>query len=82
MKAQLPKSALLEIALQQNHTNMRFMRAMGLCFKKAHVTHPELEAILCLPRLGVKTNPSSPLYTMLDVITKARLIEVNVSWVL
>jgi ribosome biogenesis protein NSA2 len=48
----------------------RFIRPMGLRFKKAHVTHPELKATFCLPILGVKKNPSSPLYTTLGVITK------------
>jgi ribosome biogenesis protein NSA2 len=32
---------------------------MGLRFKKAHVTHPELGATFCLDILGVKKNPSS-----------------------
>ncbi|XP_010340776.2 ribosome biogenesis protein NSA2 homolog isoform X1 [Saimiri boliviensis] len=57
----------------------RFIRPMGLHFKKAHVTHPELKATFCLPILGVKKNPSSPLYTTLGVITKGTVIEVNVS---
>ncbi|XP_057262129.1 ribosome biogenesis protein NSA2 homolog, partial [Pezoporus wallicus] len=57
----------------------RFIRPMGLRFKKAHVTHPELKATFCLPILGVKKNPSSPLYTTLGVITKGTIIEVNVS---
>jgi len=51
----------------------------GLRFKKAHVTHPELKATFCLPILGVKKNPSSPLYTSLGVITKGTVVEVNVS---
>ncbi|KAJ7412449.1 Ribosome biogenesis protein NSA2 like protein [Pitangus sulphuratus] len=55
----------------------RFIRPMGLRFKKAHVTHPELKATFCLPILGVKKNPSSPLYTTLGVITKGTVIEVN-----
>merc|ERR1711881_520603 len=41
----------------------RFIRPMGLRFKKAHVTHPELQATFCLPIVGVKKNPSSPMYT-------------------
>ncbi|XP_072607380.1 ribosome biogenesis protein NSA2 homolog [Vulpes vulpes] len=57
----------------------RFIRPMGLRFKKAHVTHPELKATFCLPILGVKKNPLSPLYTTLGVITKGTVIEVNVS---
>ncbi|XP_010783341.1 ribosome biogenesis protein NSA2 homolog [Notothenia coriiceps] len=57
----------------------RFIRPMGLRFKKAHVTHPELKATFCLPILGVKKNPSSPLYTALGVITKGTVVEVNVS---
>ena len=57
----------------------RFIRPMGLRFKKAHVTHPELQATFCLDIIGVKKNPSSPLYTNLGVITKGAIIEVNVS---
>ncbi|KAM6037312.1 LOW QUALITY PROTEIN: ribosome biogenesis protein NSA2 homolog [Chlamydotis macqueenii] len=51
---------------------------LGLHFKKAHVTHPELKATFCLPILGVKKNPP-PLYTILGVITKGTIIEVNMS---
>ena len=43
---------------------------MGLRMKKAHVTHPELKATFCVPIIGVKKNPSSPMYTNLGVITK------------
>ena len=57
----------------------RFIRPMALRFKKAHVTHPELRATFCLPIIGVKKNPSSPMYTSLGVITKGTIIEVNVS---
>lgn len=57
----------------------RFIRPMGLRFKKAHVTHPELKATFCLPIIGVKKNPQSPMYTSLGVITKGTVIEVNVS---
>lgn len=57
----------------------RFIRPMGLRMKKAHVTHPELKATFCLPIIGVKKNPNSPLYTSLGVITKGTIIEVNVS---
>jgi ribosome biogenesis protein NSA2 len=57
----------------------RFIRPMGLRFKKANVTHPELGATFTLPMIGVKKNPNSPLYTQLGVITKGTIIEVNVS---
>ncbi|KAI1286305.1 Ribosome biogenesis protein NSA2 -like protein [Halotydeus destructor] len=57
----------------------RFIRPMGLRFKKAHVTHPELKATFQLPIIGVKKNPSSPMYTSLGVITKGTVLEVNVS---
>jgi len=57
----------------------RFIRPMALRFKKAHVTHPELKATFCLPIIGVKKNPNSPLYTSLGVITKGTVIEVNIS---
>lgn len=57
----------------------RFIRPMALRFKKAHVTHPELKATFCLPIIGVKKNPSSPMYTSLGVITKGTIVEVNVS---
>ncbi|XP_065912050.1 ribosome biogenesis protein NSA2 homolog [Dysidea avara] len=57
----------------------RFIRPMALRFKKAHVTHPELKTTFCLPLIGVKKNPQSPMYTQLGVITKGTIIEVNVS---
>lgn len=57
----------------------RFIRPSGLRFKSAHVTHPELKATFNLPIIGVKKNPSSPMYTSLGVITKGTVIEVNVS---
>eukprot|EP00033_Pygsuia_biforma_P000200 GCRY01000251.1.p1 GENE.GCRY01000251.1~~GCRY01000251.1.p1 ORF type:complete len:261 (+),score=55.45 GCRY01000251.1:129-911(+) len=57
----------------------RFIRPSGLRFKKAHVTHPELQTTFCLDIIGVKKNPSSSLYTQLGVITKGTVLEVNVS---
>ena len=57
----------------------RFIRPTGLRFKKAHVTHPELKTTFCLDIIGVKKNPSSPLYTNLGVVTKGAVLEVNVS---
>lgn len=57
----------------------RFIRPMALRSTKAHVTHPELKATFCLPIIGVKKNPNSPLYTQLGVITKGTILEVNVS---
>jgi ribosome biogenesis protein NSA2 len=57
----------------------RFIRPTGLRFKKAHVTHPELQATFYLDILNVKKNPQSSLYTSLGVITKGTIIEVNVS---
>ncbi|XP_047119127.1 LOW QUALITY PROTEIN: ribosome biogenesis protein NSA2 homolog [Schistocerca piceifrons] len=57
----------------------RFIRPMALRFRKAHVTHPELKATFCLPIIGVKRNPNSPMYTSLGVITKGTVIEVNIS---
>ena len=57
----------------------RFIRPMAMRFKKAHVTHPELKATFCLPIIGVKKNPSSPMFTSLGVITKGTVIEVNIS---
>ncbi|KAK4528699.1 hypothetical protein GAYE_SCF63G6644 [Galdieria yellowstonensis] len=57
----------------------RFIRPMGLRFKKAHVTHPELKTTFCLDIIGVKKNPQSALYSSLGVITKGTIIEVNVS---
>jgi len=57
----------------------RFIRPMGLRFKKAHVTHPELKTTFYLNILGVKKNPQSVLNTTLGVITKGTILEVNVS---
>ena len=41
----------------------RFVRPTGMRFKKAHVTHPELQATFHLKIIGVKKNPQSNLYT-------------------
>ncbi len=57
----------------------RFIRPTGLRFKKANVTHPELQVTFMLNILGVKKNPHSPLYTSLGVVTKGTVIEVDVS---
>jgi len=57
----------------------RFIRPSGLRFKKAHVTHPELQATFQMDIIGVKKNPQSTLYTQLGVITKGTINEVNVS---
>jgi ribosome biogenesis protein NSA2 len=57
----------------------RFIRPMGLRFKKANVTHPELKKTFTLPIVGVKHNAQSRVYTTLGVITKGTIIEVNVS---
>lgn len=57
----------------------RFIRPMGLRYKKANVTHPELGVTVQLPLLSVKKNPQSPMYTQLGVLTKGTIIEVNVS---
>lgn len=48
----------------------RFIRPMGLRFRDANVTHPELKTTFKLPMLSVKKNPQSNTYTSLGVITK------------
>ncbi len=57
----------------------RYIRPMGMRFRKAHVTHPELKTTFYLDIIGVKRNPQSALYTSLGVITKGAVIEVDVS---
>jgi len=57
----------------------RFIRPMGLRYKKANVTHRELGVTVQLPIISVKKNPQNPLYTQLGVLTKGTIIEVNVS---
>jgi len=57
----------------------RFIRPRALRFKKAHVTHPELQTTFYLDIIGVKKNPQSSLYTSLGVVTKGTILEVNVS---
>jgi ribosome biogenesis protein NSA2 len=57
----------------------RFIRPMALRMRRANVTHPELNVTFSLEILGVKKNPSSPLYSQLGVITRGTIIEVNVS---
>ncbi|KAI1288902.1 ribosomal protein S8e/ribosomal biogenesis NSA2 [Xylaria venustula] len=57
----------------------RFIRPMGLRYKKAHVTHPTLGVTLFLPIIGVKKNPNSQLYTQLGCLTRGTVLEINVS---
>ncbi|KAL3300941.1 ribosome biogenesis protein NSA2 [Colletotrichum asianum] len=57
----------------------RFIRPMGLRYKYANVTHPQLNVTVKLPIVSVKKNPNAPLYTSLGVLTKGTIIEVNVS---
>lgn len=57
----------------------RYIRPMGMRFKKAHVTHPELKTTFYLDIIGVKRNPQSTLYTSLGVLTKGAIIEIDVS---
>lgn len=52
---------------------------MGLRYKKAHVTHPELNVTIQMPILGVKKNPQSPTATQLGILTKGTVLEVDVS---
>lgn len=37
----------------------------------------QLKATFCLPIIGVKKNPQSPMYTQLGVITKGTVVEVS-----
>jgi ribosome biogenesis protein NSA2 len=64
---------------RRNPKHERFIRPMGLRYKKANVTHPELGVTVQLPIISVKKNPQSPMYTQLGVLTKGTVIEVNVS---
>eukprot|EP00300_Choanocystis_sp_HF-7_P021038 c20726_g1_i1.p1 GENE.c20726_g1_i1~~c20726_g1_i1.p1 ORF type:complete len:261 (-),score=56.42 c20726_g1_i1:36-818(-) len=57
----------------------RFIRPMGLRFRKANVTHPELQTTFQLDLIGVKKNPQGHTWTELGVITKGTIIEVNVA---
>lgn len=57
----------------------RFIPPMGLRYKKANVTHPELGVTVQLPIISVKKNQQNPMYTQLGVLTKGTIIEVNVS---
>lgn len=57
----------------------RFIRPMGLRYKKANVTHPELGVTVQLPIISVKKNPQNPMFTQLGVLTKGTIVEVNVS---
>ncbi|KAI8633467.1 ribosome biogenesis protein nsa2 [Xylariaceae sp. FL1651] len=45
----------------------RFIRPTGLRYRKAHVTHPELNVTVQLPIISVKKNPQQQLYTQLGV---------------
>ena len=64
---------------RRNPKYERFIRPMGLRYKKANVTHPQLGVTVQLPIISVKKNPQSPMYTQLGVLTKGTVLEVNVS---
>lgn len=64
---------------RRNPKYERFVRPMGLRYKKAHVTHPELKVTVQLPIIAVKKNPNSPLSTQLGVLSKGTVVEVDVS---
>jgi len=64
---------------RRNPKYERFIRPMGLRYKKCHCTHPELGLTIQLPIISVKKNPQSPLSTQLGVLTKGTVIEVNTS---
>ncbi|KAG5940169.1 Ribosome biogenesis protein [Claviceps sorghi] len=64
---------------RRNPKYERFIRPMGLRYRHANTTHPELGVTVQLPIIGVKKNPQNPLYTQLGVLTKGTIIEVNVS---
>lgn len=53
---------------------------MGLRFKDANVTHPELKTTFKLPMLSVKKNPQSNTYTSLGVITKGKNCFIQELW--
>ncbi|KAI0521363.1 ribosomal protein S8e/ribosomal biogenesis NSA2 [Xylaria bambusicola] len=57
----------------------RFIRPMGLRYKKCHLTHKELGVTVCVPIISVKKNPQQALYTQLGCLTRGTVIEVNVS---
>jgi len=65
-----------ELCYTDDDVDSAFVWLQALRFKKAHVTHPDLKATFCLPIIGVKKNPTSPLYTSLGVITKGTVVEV------
>ncbi|KAG2414034.1 TGF beta-inducible nuclear protein [Aspergillus terreus] len=64
---------------RQNVKYERFIRPMGLRYKKANVTHPKLGVTVQLPIINVQKNPNNPLYTRLGVLSRGTVIEVNVS---
>nr|CAB56622.1 CDK105 [Rattus norvegicus] len=60
LERMVTKSALLVMVLQENHLNMKVHRPMGLRFKKAHVTHPELKATFCPAYTRCEKEPLLP----------------------
>lgn len=86
-QASIPYSVILHIVVQVTFVGEgftrkapkyeRFIRPTGLRFKKAHVTHPELKATFHLDILGVKKNPSSPLYTQVIGVRLSECVNVQ-----
>ncbi|KAB0374492.1 hypothetical protein FD755_012984 [Muntiacus reevesi] len=62
----------------------RFIRPMGLCFKKAHVTHPELKAPFACQYLALKGIAVIKAFIVISkkqhfIVTKGAVIETNVN---
>ena len=52
----------------------RFIRPMGLCYRKAHVTHSEMKGTLCLLLLGVKRGSPTSLLPRLALLPELCLL--------
>lgn len=57
----------------------RFIWPMGLRYKKANVTHPELGVTIQLPIISVRKKPAKPNVYTTSVLIKGTIIEVNFS---
>ena len=60
---------------------LQFIRNSSAVVRVHHVMecfhNLQLKATFCLPIIGVKKNPQSPMYTQLGVITKGTVVEVS-----
>eukprot|EP00116_Pleurobrachia_bachei_P016538 sb/3476800/ len=68
----LPRLPMLARISLENHPNTNGSSGPWRCVSRRPCHSPRAEATFCLPMIGVKKNPNSPMYTQLGVSPRER----------